>query len=460
MKRFTRLLRRLAHDPSGNVLMLTGLMFVILIAAGGAGIDFGRQQLIRTKLQQASDAGALAAASLSSLSPSYGTQDRENIALRYYSLNYPAVFLGKDRPAPTINGDRISVEAIEENVEAGFITAVNAPTLKATGNSVVQRAVSAVTNYDVMLVLDNSGSMASVDVGSGNYRAPKNRAASQSAAEQAYLNTYGANVAHDICPSYVPAYYSSIAQCESEYPPYALTADQNAITNFFGLDGSTRLNALRSAANGFLDQLLANTALGNRVGLATWSVGQPLDVLALTDDRTQLDASIDRMFALDSTNSTPALLEAEKEIDKAIAADAQNKRVRAVVFMTDGINTISAAPLVYSLPAASGQPLNVVDPNGCRGNPSFGVCAKTNEMSLEVCNRLKDKQVQVYTIAFGSEVLSTNSAGQQARAFLQACASPDTSPDSPHFFPVATAAELNDIFKQIVTQIQSLRITD
>lgn len=474
MARLMRFLKRVGTDCSGNVLMMTGLMLLILIAAGGAGIDFGRQQLIRTKLQQASDAGALAAASLASLSPSYDTNDREAIALRYYQLNYPAYFLGQERPDPNINADRISVDA-DTSVDAGFVTAVGTQNLQATGNSVVQRAATAVTNYDVFLVLDNSGSMANMDVGTTLYRQPSNISQVSNIARNAFFSYYAIpSYENQMCPDillqYPGAYNNNLQTCITEQSqaqydctlatPAASNCSKPGNPNFFGLQGATRLNALRYAANTLTEKLMPTTGSGNQISVISWALEYIYTNLPLTDNKADVTNAIDSMYALESTNSTPALLAAEKGVDAAIAADADNKRVRAVVLMTDGINTLSLTPINRFIKISDTESVNQrSDGNGCTGRPEDGICAQANTMSLEVCTRLKAKGTQVYTIGMSNEVLNNGSAGQQAQAFLRACASPDT-PTTKHYFPAATAAELNGIFQEILTQIQSLRITD
>jgi len=54
------LLRRLAHNTSGNVLAIMAAAFVPLAGLIGGGVDMTRIYITKTRLQQACDAGALA----------------------------------------------------------------------------------------------------------------------------------------------------------------------------------------------------------------------------------------------------------------------------------------------------------------------------------------------------------------------------------------------------------------
>jgi Flp pilus assembly protein TadG len=161
------MLHRFFKNERGNVLMLTGLGIIILFAAGGAAVDFGRQQLVRSKLQQATDAAALAAAAM----PAGATvAERTAVANRYYELNYPAGYLGVARPTPSINiGADISVSATT-NVGTNFVSNVGVASLQSAGSTRVSVQAGAKTDYDVVVVVDESGSTLATDGGCGRSR--------------------------------------------------------------------------------------------------------------------------------------------------------------------------------------------------------------------------------------------------------------------------------------------------
>lgn len=152
-------IQRFLTARHGNVLMLTGFVLFVLIGAAGAGVDFGRQQLVRSKLQQSTDAAALAAASMPE---GTSTQAMQDAALRVYNMNFPANYLGAVRPLPTVtmqNG--VTVSATVPKLPMYFMKMVGIDSRQAGASTTVQQdAKSSSKPYDVILVLDNSGSMA------------------------------------------------------------------------------------------------------------------------------------------------------------------------------------------------------------------------------------------------------------------------------------------------------------
>lgn len=150
-------MRRFYDDQRGSILALFGISLLVLVAVGGAGFDLGRKQLVRMKLQQAADTAALAAAALPS-----GTSDSERKAeaQRYFEMNFPDGYLGTKRPAPSIStGSSIQVTA-NADTPTDFIDNVGISTLASTGSSAVSLPNISV-DYDVVMVVDESGSTAS-----------------------------------------------------------------------------------------------------------------------------------------------------------------------------------------------------------------------------------------------------------------------------------------------------------
>ena len=150
------LLTSLRSDQRGNVLMLTGLLLVVLVVLSGMAIDLGRQQLVRIKLQQASDAAALAGA----LAPA-GTS-ASSTALRYFNLNFPATYMDVTRPTPSIAVTTGSNGAVQVSASAPvsmlFMKFLGTSTIAATGSSTVSTSTPSNSDYDVVMVVDESGS--------------------------------------------------------------------------------------------------------------------------------------------------------------------------------------------------------------------------------------------------------------------------------------------------------------
>ena len=157
--------KNLLRDGRGSVLILVGLGILVLVGLAGAGIDLGRQQIVSSKLQSASDAAAIAAGSAPA-------GQEIQTAQRYFNLNFPDSYLGVARPTPTItqtaNGTTVAASA---PVPTLFLRLLGVTTTTAAGRTGTESGSTTNTQkFDVILVMDNSGSMAVNDAGGGQTR--------------------------------------------------------------------------------------------------------------------------------------------------------------------------------------------------------------------------------------------------------------------------------------------------
>ena len=157
--------KSLLRDGRGSVLILVGLGILVLVGLAGAGIDLGRQQIVSSKLQSASDAAAIAAGSAPA-------GQEIQTAQRYFNLNFPDSYLGVARPTPTItqtaNGTTVAASA---PVPTLFLRLLGVTTTTAAGRTGTESGSTTNTQkFDVILVMDNSGSMATPDAGGGQIR--------------------------------------------------------------------------------------------------------------------------------------------------------------------------------------------------------------------------------------------------------------------------------------------------
>lgn len=160
-----RFLRRFFHAQHGNVLMLAGGGILILILVVGMGLDLGRQQLVRSKLQHATDAAALAIASM----PISATDAEKRAAgLRVFHLNYPDDYMGVGAVEPTINLNPIEVTVAQEVLNTSFTHVIGTDTIEVGAHSVVKGQTKP-QPFDIVMVLDESTSM-SFDAGGGKTR--------------------------------------------------------------------------------------------------------------------------------------------------------------------------------------------------------------------------------------------------------------------------------------------------
>jgi Flp pilus assembly protein TadG len=157
-------LDRLFGNRRGNVSLMYALVAPILVFGGGAAIDYGRAAQIRTKLNAAADAAALAA-----LTPSMLQQDpsiAQAAAVKMFTglaNGVSSLTSGATQVTVTVT---VGATALTRNVEVSYSTSVNTifaqvlhvKTLPISGVS--EASAQAPPNIDFYVLLDNSPSMA------------------------------------------------------------------------------------------------------------------------------------------------------------------------------------------------------------------------------------------------------------------------------------------------------------
>ncbi len=131
--------------------------------AGGAAVDYGNWVSVQARLQAAVDAAALAAGREANMSD----EDLQKLAVNYFNANFGNPRnIGQPEMTLTVKENAIRVDAHVE-VENYLMKAIGIDSqVVATFAEVSKEA----TNLDVVLVFDNTGSMAKEPV-----RSPRNR---------------------------------------------------------------------------------------------------------------------------------------------------------------------------------------------------------------------------------------------------------------------------------------------
>jgi Flp pilus assembly protein TadG len=148
-----RLARRFARSNAGNVAIIFGFMLIPLLTAVGGAVDLSRALLAEQRLHNALDATALAVGANETMTEA----ELQQLAQDFFNANYPDELLGTPGP--------ISVEIVDGVVNISGTTQLNTTLLAlididemniAASTQVVRESKS----LEVMLVLDNTGSMA------------------------------------------------------------------------------------------------------------------------------------------------------------------------------------------------------------------------------------------------------------------------------------------------------------
>jgi Flp pilus assembly protein TadG len=157
-----RLARRLARDVAGNTLAMMAISLIPISAMIGSGVDMSRAYLVKSRLQQACDAGALAGRRAMT-GPTLDS-NAETQARNLFNFNFPTGTM------QTTNLIFTPTNTVDENGSpSGQVTAtasVTVPTtiMKMFGKQTITLDVECdakleVTNTDIMFVLDVTGSM-------------------------------------------------------------------------------------------------------------------------------------------------------------------------------------------------------------------------------------------------------------------------------------------------------------
>ncbi|ANC88158.1 TadE/TadG family type IV pilus assembly protein [Sphingomonas sp. NIC1] len=158
-------LSRFARAKGGNTLAMLAAFLIPMSALTGSAVDFGRMYLVKVRLQQACDAGALAGrkamadSSSTTLDPTAAAT-----AKTFFANNFPSGIMGT--PAYTSATVPFTPTKTSDNQVAGTAS-VRVPTtvMKMFGMSARTMTVTCearfdVADSDVMFVLDTTGSMA------------------------------------------------------------------------------------------------------------------------------------------------------------------------------------------------------------------------------------------------------------------------------------------------------------
>lgn len=364
---FTNFLR----NEQGSVFIFVGLAIIVLIGVVGIALDLGTQSMIKTRMQTAADAAALAGA----IPDGATTAEREAIARRYFALNYPDNYLQTDLTAEnvgiTVNNQTVLVDTDTRRRKADILPVVGINTIATRAVSEVQNTGSSLSSIrDITLVMDASGSMG------------------------------------DPLPS-----------------------------------GATRIIAARDAAHVIVDSILCDTpGSGSRIGWVQYSSECDWDApnqncvdstrsLALSGSCTALGGSISSYDPVAWTNGAEGMERAE-----ALMGAARPNVVRAVVYMTDGLNNVYGSRNYCPYGNTT-----------CRGNFHDG-SPIADAPALAACNRLKAKGVIIYGVSFSEDAISAD--------VIRNCAS---GPDYYYYAPDDVA--LKEAFTDIVTSIKKIRIT-
>jgi len=428
--------------------LIVGLAAIPLAIALGVTIDSARGYTAHNRLQAAVDAAALAAAN----STEAEGETIEEAATMFFDSNFPDDYLG---------GDVTSFSAVfnEESGEINVTAEVLLPTtfMRVAGkdNVVITARASSITQtsgLELALVIDVTGSMdETVD---GVKKIDSLKTATASLLDVLYGDD---DLVEDLFVSLIP--YSGTVNIGSDRPNLAIGLNQGefAPETWGGCveardDGEDQTDDPPTGTSGRFSPYnfrKYNEVFGAVFGDSGNLFCPDLAMMPLEPSRQIIQDEIDALSASGPTLTNIGMVwgwraisptwrghwGAEVPADRPLDYDADNN-IKAVVFMTDGLAS------VFDYTAY-----------GLRSEERLGtsnVSLANQEIDsrlLNVCNSMKDENIQVFTIMF-----DLNSP--TVETLYRDCATSDE-----HFFDSPTGEDLEIAFKKIGRRLTNLRLT-
>ncbi|WP_170937140.1 MULTISPECIES: pilus assembly protein [Rhodomicrobium] len=490
-----RLIRRWRRDERGAVLILFALVVLPLLMIIALVIDFSQSLVVKRQLTAAVDSAALALGSLPQIKEPGPLKAK---AEEYIRANYTAAAIGDLTGSTAVrNGDSVTVTATA-TVPTAFMGLAGVNSLTVNVSSTVVRRD---TKLEVVMVLDNSGSMNDRPGVGEPAKIESLRSAANTLVDTLFTGipadsdrvkiglvpfTGGVNVkdAYAVAGWDAPNPAPALNQLDRVHPAalnYALFSDLDkgktppestwSVLGTMGTGGQIGTywkGCLRSRANpydtddtapapGNADTLFSayfNPYDGSRKNAYRGDTGDDQNfncpaarVQPLTSDKAVIQTAIKNMVAEGSTNIPEGLAWGWRVISPTApftegAPYSAPDTVKAIVVLSDGANNVSGFFSSYG--------------EGNRDNAQIGpsVNAGLDAKMNEVCTNIKknwddddgDQDIVVYSIAF-------NVSGDILNR-MRDCAS-----EPKNFFNSPTAESLENAFAAIAASLNQLRLT-
>ena len=462
-------IKRYIRETVGAIAILFAILIPILLGIAGMSLDYSQAYLVKQRLGQALDAAALAAVASST--------DEAEITQRvldFFDANYPEEKLGFTfDPSVQIVGEEVIVTG-NAYYDTMFLAVLGIDKINVSAKTTVLREVQGI---EVVLVMDNTGSMASYD----------NIGALRTAASNFVYIMYGIDTAAGAAAD--PSALDSMATRETEYikiglVPYAATVNVGPYGFGEDLDGNyydepfmnnphNLSYTTSSYSYDWMGCVLAQDyPLDTEDNEGPWDMyrycldenddaycnltynyythtyGAPVKqkpnyncprsiITPLTTSPTKLKNAINTMTANGYTHGNFGMVWGYRVLSQSfpfregVEWDNQYWR-KAIVMMTDGMNTVHQYYSAYG-------------PTQDNDITTY----KLNERFSEVCDNIKSDGALVYTVTFAGGVDSGT------KDYYRDCA---TSPD--YYYDAPSQEDLIDVFEKISRELSNLHITE
>ena len=448
------MLRKFLKNKNGNVAMMFALVIGPMILAAGVSVDVLRMNQGKQVIKAATDAATMAAARAASDNPDISEDELRRIAINAYET------IVEDAPNITTVSTDFSSQDGSYGLEA--VATIKTSFLSIAGHDTLNVGKTSVANLqttgalELVMVLDTTGSMYGqklIDL----------KAAAQSLVDE-LLQGGATNVNISVVPfaEYVNVgianrgqpwleveddYTSSATSCVTTYPNQVITNCNSQTTICISDAVSTRCETSScSITQGAPVEVCTDSVdyewhgcVGSRSypdnindedyttripGIMNTECTTP--ITALTNDQTILSNAINDLEAYGNTYIPGGLAWGWRALSEGAPFDEgrslsslrSDDGEKVIVLMTDGMNT-----LVPTYP-----------------EHEVGSASEANDITEELCDKIKDEEIQIYTIAFQVNDTSTQD-------MLQRCAS-----DEKNYFEPENADALAQSFQGIAAQ--------
>lgn len=149
--------RRFYHQQQGNIAVIAAISATVLVMATGVSVDLASAYSLKTRLQNAVDASALAVGANSPNATSVSNQ-MQSVADTMMAANLPNGHgITVTTPSVSISGQSVVISA-SATMSTSFMAIANVNSLTVSASGTALRSVS---GLDVVLVLDNTASISS-----------------------------------------------------------------------------------------------------------------------------------------------------------------------------------------------------------------------------------------------------------------------------------------------------------
>ncbi|MEZ5802498.1 MAG: pilus assembly protein [Rhizobiaceae bacterium] len=485
-----RKIRDYFRDKSGQFAVLTGLLMVPMIGAGGLAIDYGRHVAAKNHLQALADAASLGLASGKRLDETESRKEAEAMIAANNLIDWVHDVEISDIDS---NDDFVDMR-LSAYIRPTFMRVLGYETLPVQAYAKAERALMG--SVEVSLILDNTWSMSETDKNGVSKISALKSAATQMVKELMTTEDGAIRIALVPYADYVnvgtqyrgkgwlsiPNDYTVAATekvcttqttksvCVEKAATYSCTTYTDGVpTQTTCGGGCTKYETQTvapyqsctggAAAKNYTWYGCVGSRMTGTTRLDDQSPSVPypgyLDtsqkclnpIVPLTTDKSKLLKAVDAMI-INIGSYKPATyipagvvwglntLSPKEPFDQGAEYDPENRKPRKVaVLMTDGENTLRFNSADGKHPALSSTAATAAKQ-----------LAQTNADTLSICSNMKKQNIEIYTVAFMVD-------DETAKTMLESCAT-----DKNHYFDASDTSKLLEAFTAISKSLRVVRL--